>query len=114
MPMAPGYPGRVAPNRFSGAPAVALARGGRLRSHRGMTENEPAQPPSGVGLEGLRTAAAGCRACELWEPAPQTVFGGEPETARIVFVGEQPGDQEDRAGEPFVGPAGKMLDRALA
>src|SRR3954447_19879668 len=70
----------------------ALARGGRLRCHRGMRENEPAQPPSGVGLEGLRTAAAGCRACELWEPATQTVFGEGPETARIVFVGEQPGD----------------------
>jgi uracil-DNA glycosylase family protein len=79
-----------------------------------MTDNVPAQPPSGVGLEGLRTAAAGCRACELWEPATQTVFGEGPDTARIVLVGEQPGDQEDRVGEPFVGPAGKMLDRALA
>jgi DNA polymerase len=77
-------------------------------------ENEPAQPPSGVGLDGLRTAAAGCRACELWEPAIQTVFGEGPETARIVFVGEQPGDQEDRQGEPFVGPAGRLLDKALA
>jgi uracil-DNA glycosylase family protein len=78
------------------------------------SENSPAQPPTGVGLAGLREAAAGCRACELWEPATQTVFGEGPETARIVFVGEQPGDQEDRAGEPFVGPAGKLLDRALA
>lgn len=78
-----------------------------------MTENQPAQVPSGVGLAGLREAAAGCRACELGEPATQTVFGEGPETARIVFVGEQPGDQEDRAGEPFVGPAGKLLDRAL-
>ena len=56
-------------------------------------ENLPAQPPTGVGLEGLRAAAAGCRACELWEPATQTVFGEGPETARVVFVGEQPGDQ---------------------
>ena len=78
-----------------------------------MTENGIAQPPSDVGLEGLRAAAAGCRACELWEPATQTVFGEGPETARIVFVGEQPGDQEDRPGEPFVGPAGRLLDRAL-
>jgi DNA polymerase len=77
-------------------------------------ENQPAQPPDGVGLDGLRTAAAGCRACELWEPATQTVFGEGPETARIVFVGEQPGDQEDRKGEPFVGPAGRLLDKALA
>jgi uracil-DNA glycosylase len=76
--------------------------------------NEPAQPPAGVGLDGLRAAAAGCRACELWEPATQTVFGEGPETARVVFVGEQPGDQEDRTGEPFVGPAGRMLDKALA
>jgi uracil-DNA glycosylase family protein len=75
--------------------------------------NGQAQPPSGVGLDGLRAAAAGCRACELWEPATQTVFGEGPETARVVFVGEQPGDQEDRKGEPFVGPAGKLLDRAL-
>ncbi len=76
-------------------------------------ENHPATPPEGVGLDGLRAAAAGCRACELWEPATQTVFGEGPETARVVFVGEQPGDQEDRKGEPFVGPAGRLLDRAL-
>jgi uracil-DNA glycosylase len=76
-------------------------------------EEGRAQPPTGVGLDGLRAAAAGCRACELWEPATQTVFGEGPETARIVFVGEQPGDQEDRKGEPFVGPAGRLLDKAL-
>ena len=76
-------------------------------------ENGLARPPSGVGLDGLRAAAADCRACELWRRATQTVFGEGPESARIVFVGEQPGDQEDRKGEPFVGPAGKLLDRAL-
>src|SRR4051794_11624063 len=76
--------------------------------------NDIAQPPEGVGLDGLRKAAAGCRACELWEPATQTGFGEGPETARVVMVGEQPGDQEDRKGEPFVGPAGRMLDKALA
>ncbi|MGY1751858.1 UdgX family uracil-DNA binding protein [Blastococcus sp. SYSU D01042] len=75
--------------------------------------NGVAQPPSGVGIEGLADAAAGCRACELWEPATQTVFGEGPPTARIVLVGEQPGDQEDRKGEPFVGPAGRLLDDAL-
>lgn len=75
--------------------------------------NAVAQPPRGVGLDGLRSAAAGCRACELWEPATQTVFGEGPPTARVVFVGEQPGDQEDRQGEPFVGPAGRLLDEAL-
>ena len=76
-------------------------------------EEGRAQPPAGVGLDGLRAAAAGCRACELWEPATQTVFGEGPETARIVLVGEQPGDQEDLAGRPFVGPAGQLFDRAL-
>ncbi|MGK5170871.1 UdgX family uracil-DNA binding protein [Geodermatophilus sp. CPCC 205761] len=76
-------------------------------------ENVPAQPPSGVGLDGLRAAAAGCTACELWQGTTQTVFGEGPPTARIVFVGEQPGDQEDRKGEPFVGPAGRLLDKAL-
>lgn len=79
-----------------------------------MGETGVAQPLDGVGLDGLRDAAAGCRACELWEPATQTVFGDGPATARIVFVGEQPGDQEDRSGEPFVGPAGRLLDKALA
>ena len=76
-------------------------------------ENVPAQPPTGAGLDGLRAAAAGCKACELWQGTTQTVFGEGPETARVVFVGEQPGDQEDRKGEPFVGPAGRLLDRAL-
>src|SRR4051794_23100496 len=92
-----------------------IARGPPLRCHQHMSDrNGLAQPPAGVGLDGLRAAAAGCRACELWEPATQTVFGEGPETARIVFVGEQPGDQEDRKGEPFVGPAGRLLDKALA
>ncbi len=58
--------------------------------------------------------AAACRACPLWEPATQTVFGEGPADARLMFVGEQPGDQEDLAGRPFVGPAGQMFDRALA
>ena len=58
--------------------------------------------------------AASCRACPLWEPATQTVFGEGPADARLMFVGEQPGDQEDLAGRPFVGPAGKMFDAALA
>ncbi len=78
-----------------------------------MEHDGIAQPPTGVGLPGLEAAAAGCRACELGEPATQTVFGEGPETARVVLVGEQPGDQEDRTGQPFVGPAGRLLDRAL-
>jgi DNA polymerase len=61
----------------------------------------------------LREEAAGCRACPLWKDATQTVFGEGPAHARIMLVGEQPGDKEDLAGKPFVGPAGQMLDRAL-
>ena len=64
-------------------------------------------------LETLREEAAGCRACHLWKDATQTVFGEGPSHARVMLVGEQPGDKEDLAGRPFVGPAGQMLDRAL-
>jgi len=64
-------------------------------------------------LPGLRRAARDCRACDLWKNATQTVFGEGPLRAKIVFVGEQPGDKEDLAGHPFVGPAGKVLDEAL-
>jgi uracil-DNA glycosylase family protein len=64
-------------------------------------------------LEALRAAAAGCRGCHLWRGATQTVFGEGLKRARVVFVGEQPGDKEDRAGKPFVGPAGRELDKAL-
>ena len=65
-------------------------------------------------IEELRREAASCRACPLWEKATQTVFGEGPAEADLLFVGEQPGDREDRAGRPFVGPAGLMLDKALA
>jgi len=64
-------------------------------------------------LDALRVAAAGCQACELWRNATQTVFGSGDEGARLLIVGEQPGDVEDREGEPFVGPAGRILDEAL-
>ncbi len=70
--------------------------------------------PAGVGLDGLRAAAVGCRGCELFEGATQTVFSAGSATARIALVGEQPGDVEDRRGLPFVGPAGQLLDRAMA
>jgi DNA polymerase len=69
--------------------------------------------PPGAGLDALREAARGCRGCALYEKATQTVFSKGPASARLVLVGEQPGDIEDRRGEPFVGPAGKLLDRAL-
>ena len=64
-------------------------------------------------LEELKRDAASCRACDLWERATQTVFGFGPPDAPLMLVGEQPGDVEDRRGEPFVGPAGRLLDEAL-
>jgi uracil-DNA glycosylase len=69
--------------------------------------------PEGAGITRLREAAQGCRGCELWENATQTVFSAGPTTARMVLVGEQPGDQEDRQGQPFVGPAGRLLVKAI-
>src|SRR3954447_14325749 len=83
---------------------------------------EESPPPSegtsqrkmaGRTLTSLRKEAAGCRACGLWEHATQTVFGEGPATAQAMFVGEQPGDHEDLEGQPFVGPAGRLLDEAL-
>ena len=70
--------------------------------------------PPGASLAELRAAAAKCTGCDLYRHATQTVFGLGPADARIVFVGEQPGDQEDRKGAPFVGPAGEVFDRVLA
>jgi uracil-DNA glycosylase len=70
-------------------------------------------PTSGSSLKTLREEASNCRACPLWKDATQTVFGEGPHDAQVMLVGEQPGDKEDRAGKPFVGPAGLMLDRAL-
>jgi uracil-DNA glycosylase family protein len=68
---------------------------------------------SGSSLKTLREEASRCRACHLWKNATQTVFGEGPQDAQVMLVGEQPGDKEDLAGKPFVGPAGLMLDRAL-
>jgi DNA polymerase len=70
--------------------------------------------PERPGLARLREAATECRGCELWENATQVVFSSGPRSARMMLLGEQPGDREDRAGEPFVGPAGRLLDQALA
>jgi uracil-DNA glycosylase len=65
-------------------------------------------------LQRLASEAAGCQACDLYRNATQTVFGKGTAAARLLLLGEQPGDQEDKAGEPFVGPAGRILDKALA
>ncbi|TMD24979.1 MAG: UdgX family uracil-DNA binding protein [Chloroflexi bacterium] len=70
--------------------------------------------PQAPTLSGLRDAAAGCRACDLYKTGTQTVFGEGGEHASVMFVGEQPGDREDIEGKPFVGPAGRLLDEALA
>jgi len=76
-------------------------------------ETAAALIPPDAGLDELRGIAAGCRACDLWARGTQTVFGDGPKRARLMLVGEQPGDAEDETGHPFVGPAGHLLDRAL-
>jgi DNA polymerase len=80
-----------------------------------MPETGDATPfvPDTTSLRALRGAAAECRGCHLYAPATQTVFGEGPRKARVMLVGEMPGDREDREGHPFVGPAGRELDEAL-
>jgi uracil-DNA glycosylase len=80
---------------------------------RGETRTAAGYLPERPTLDRLREAAAGCRGCHLWERATQTVFGEGAASAGVMVVGEQPGDQEDVAGKPFVGPAGRLLDQAL-
>jgi DNA polymerase len=82
----------------------------RLRPHDGAHRFIPAKPT----LDRLRKAAESCTACPLYQNATQTVFGAGPAEAKLMLIGEQPGDVEDRDGLPFVGPAGRLLDRALA
>ncbi|MGW5720305.1 UdgX family uracil-DNA binding protein [Amycolatopsis sp. NPDC003865] len=78
-----------------------------------MPDTRGAEPPDTTDLDRLRSAASGCRGCPLYQDATQTVFGEGTKQAKVLVVGEQPGDKEDLAGEPFVGPAGKLLDRAF-
>jgi uracil-DNA glycosylase len=86
-----------------------------MEGQLGRSEPNDATPflPERRSLTSLREAAAGCRGCHLWRDATQTVFGEGRARARIMMVGEQPGDSEDHAGRPFVGPAGRELDKAL-
>jgi len=86
----------------------------RQRSTTALSTGSAADfiPPNPT-LSRLREAAMGCRGCDLWVNATQTVFGEGPRTADVMLVGEQPGDQEDRQGHPFVGPAGRLLDAGL-
>jgi len=97
--------------RFAGAMIAREA----TEPHKAQKRLEPMKrkPETAGDIETLREEAASCRACPLWKDATQTVFGEGPQRARIMLVGEQPGDKEDLAGHPFVGPAGQMLDRAL-
>ena len=92
------------PSRASGRGAVSARSGGE----------DEIQLPERLSLSALRRSARDCRACPLWERATQTVFGEGRREAIIVLVGEQPGDAEDVAGRPFVGPAGRLLDEALS
>ena len=69
--------------------------------------------PEAISYIDLKNAAAGCRGCDLYKNATQTVFGEGPGGAKVLFVGEQPGDEEDLSGRPFVGPAGRLFDKAL-
>ena len=78
-----------------------------------MSDDASPWVPRSRSLSALESAAHDCRGCELWQPATQVVFSAGSRSARLVLVGEQPGDQEDRQGEPFVGPAGRVLDEAL-
>ena len=95
--------------------ASAMIANAATEPHKAQKRLEPAmaRKHSDDALETLREEAAQCRACPLWKDATQTVFGAGLQTAKVMLIGEQPGDKEDLAGRPFVGPAGQMLDRAL-
>jgi uracil-DNA glycosylase len=85
-----------------------------MGKRRDIVKSAAAHLPDRPTLRSLREAAAGCRGCDLWKRGTQTVFGEGGGRARVMLVGEQPGNEEDLAGRPFVGPAGRLLDRALA
>ncbi len=87
----------------------AMAGAGKTSEYVPVAELIPRRPT----LVSLQKAAKGCRGCDLYLKATQTVFGEGPASARVMLVGEQPGDREDLAGKPFVGPAGRVLDDAL-
>lgn len=95
-------------------PAAPLTRIAVWWTMRHPTRSAAQFIPVKLTIPSLQQAASSCTGCDLYRQATQTVFGEGPAQAAIIFVGEQPGDQEDRAGHPFVGPAGKILDKALA
>lgn len=104
-----------------GAEVTAEPQGGWQQAGQGMWQDWPrtvlvpdsAEVETTTSLDALAAGAMDCRSCTLWRPAARTVFGEGAATARVMLVGEQPGDQEDQAGRPFVGPAGQVLERAL-
>jgi uracil-DNA glycosylase len=85
-----------------------------MSKEKSEADSAAAWLPDKPTLSSLRNAAEECRACDLWKRATQTVFGEGPRRSRVLFVGEQPGNEEDLSGQPFVGPAGRLLDEALA
>ncbi|ROO28813.1 UdgX family uracil-DNA binding protein [Salinisphaera orenii] len=108
-----GADARVAAMEAQGGGSERLRCGPRPERPAAREAAAVARTPE-ASLERLQLQAAACRGCPLWRPATRTVFGEGPADARIAVVGEQPGDAEDLAGRPFVGPAGRLLDRALA
>src|ERR1043166_8396710 len=104
-------------HRTSLAPTAAIgwmrAGSNTTRPRRTVKRTAADFVPNKPTLPKLREAAKGCRGCDLWKVGTQTVFGEGPRTAHVLVVGEQPGDQEDKQGRPFVGPAGRILDRAF-
>jgi len=103
------------PIEGAGIATGAMIADAATEPHKSQKQPDPSmkRKASADDIEALREAAADCRACPLWKDATQTVFGEGPQHASIMLVGEQPGDKEDLAGKPFVGPAGQLLDRAL-
>jgi DNA polymerase len=106
--------GRAAEEMIANMPTSPAPHHKAVRErHWSRLEAEAGDGAGATTIAELRSAADDCRRCPLWRHATQTVFGEGPETARILFVGEQPGDQEDLAGKPFVGPAGRLFDAVL-
>ncbi|WP_181170579.1 UdgX family uracil-DNA binding protein [Mesorhizobium sp. B2-6-2] len=105
---------RAASEMIDRMPTTPVPRHAKVKAKHWPTP-EPADvvAPEAEDIQELREEAKGCRRCPLWHDATQTVFGEGPESADVVFVGEQPGDQEDLAGKPFVGPAGRIFDSIL-
>ncbi len=114
IPQMIGNAGETAKNMIDKAPTSPAAHHAAVRARHWSGETEADAPKEATSIGDLRKQAETCRRCPLWREATQTVFGEGPENAAVVFVGEQPGDQEDLAGKPFVGPAGKVFDAVLS